>query len=183
MNGRLESSKTPWTASRNLQARRDETATTLNNMGLVYRDMGEFQKALDTLNQALAIDRDIQSKWAIAYDLKNLGLTYLQMGQPQKALPLFQEALETASGIGNRINEAKILLGYGEALFLLERWPEAEEHFQKALELSRSMALARNPVAGALRTGSPQAETRQKTGREKSVERGHVAHRRDAGGN
>ena len=96
--------------SHTLRARRDETATTLNNMGLVYRDMGEFQKALDTLNQALVIDRDIQSKWAIAYDLKNLGLTYLQMEQPKMALPLFKEALETASNIGNRINESRFSL-------------------------------------------------------------------------
>ena len=127
--------------SRELQNRRDETATTLNNIGLVYRDMGNFPKALDALNRALAIDKEIKSKWAIAYDLKNLGLTYLQMKQPQKALPLFKEALSTAAKIGNRINEAKILLGYGETLFLMNREAEAETRFQKALELSRSMAL------------------------------------------
>ncbi len=127
--------------SRTLKARRDETATALNNMGLVYRDMGEYQKALESLNQALAIDRDIKSEWAIAYDLKNLGITYVRMGQPEKALPLFEEAVKTAAHIGNRINEAKILVGYGEALFVLGRVEESETAFQKALALSRSMAL------------------------------------------
>ena len=124
-----------------LEARRDEIATTLNNMGMVYRDMGDYEEALSALNRALAIDRKINSKWAIAYDLKNLGLSRLRMGQPEKALPLFQEALALARQIGNRINEAKIQAGYGEALMALDRRQAAKAQFDQALDLSRQMAL------------------------------------------
>ena len=124
-----------------LHARRDEVATTLNNMGLVYRDAGDYEKALSALDQALAIDRKINSKWAIAYDLKNLGITRLRMGQGEKAVPLFEEALALAKKIGNRINQAKILVGYGEALMGLDRLHEAKTRFDAALHLSREMAL------------------------------------------
>jgi len=124
-----------------LRVRRDEVATTLNNMGLVYREMGLFEKALEVLNKALIIDREINSRWAIAYDLRNMALTYLRMGDPEEAVKLFQEGLVVASDIGNRINEAKILLGLGEALFTLNRYQEAQTSFKKALELSRSMVL------------------------------------------
>ncbi|MDH4319604.1 MAG: tetratricopeptide repeat protein, partial [Desulfobulbaceae bacterium] len=39
--------------ARTLSGRRDEVATTLNNQGLVLREMGRFQAALETLEQAL----------------------------------------------------------------------------------------------------------------------------------
>lgn len=124
-----------------LKARKDETATTLNNIGLVYRDMGRFDKALEILGKALAIDREINSIWAIAYDLKNLALTRLRMGEAEKAIPLFEEALEAAGSIGNRINEAKILFGLGEAKASLGRNDEARQSFEKALEFSQIMVL------------------------------------------
>ncbi|MFC1867645.1 CHAT domain-containing protein [Thermodesulfobacteriota bacterium] len=124
-----------------LRIRKDEVATTLNNMGLVYREMQRYHEALDALDKALAIDRAINSRWAITYDLRNKALTYLRMDEPAKAVPLFMEALDIAKGIGNRINEAKILLGFGEALIALGRYGEARGSLGEALKLSRSMAL------------------------------------------
>ncbi len=54
-----------------LAVRRDEVATTLNNIGLVQREAGEYATALETLEKALAIDRTLGSRWAMAYDLRN----------------------------------------------------------------------------------------------------------------
>ncbi|MFC1534789.1 tetratricopeptide repeat protein [Thermodesulfobacteriota bacterium] len=124
-----------------LRIRKDEVATTLNNIGLVYREMGRYQDALEALDKALVIDRAINSRWAIAYDLRNKALTYLRMEEPDKAAPLFKEALEIARGIGNQINEAKTLLGYGAALTAMGLYHEARSSFEDALELARSMAL------------------------------------------
>ena len=127
--------------AKKLKARQDETATTLNNMGLIYRDQREYQKALVVLDQALKIDRKIRSKWAIAYDLKNQAMTCLRMEKPEAALPLFEEALATAEEIGNRINQAKILAAYGDALAELGRTSEADRVYAQALAFSRDMAL------------------------------------------
>ncbi|MFO7601841.1 MAG: CHAT domain-containing protein [Candidatus Desulfacyla sp.] len=127
--------------AKKLKARQDETATTLNNMGLVYRDQGEYEKALDILDEALQIDRKIRSKWAVAYDLKNQAMTHVRMGKPEAAVPLFEEALATAAQIGNRINQAKILAAYGDALTELDRASKAETVYGDALDLSRGMAL------------------------------------------
>ena len=62
-----------------LRIRQDEVATTLNNRGLVERDMGKPEQALKTLGQALAIDRELRSPWAIAYDLRNIAQTHIRM--------------------------------------------------------------------------------------------------------
>ncbi|MDD2853190.1 MAG: hypothetical protein PHY09_15000, partial [Desulfuromonadaceae bacterium] len=76
-----------------LAVRRDEVATTLNNIGLVQRESGEYAAALVTLDKALIIDRKLGSRWAMAYDLRNIGQTRLKMGDAAAAVPLFGEAI------------------------------------------------------------------------------------------
>jgi len=127
--------------AKSLRIRKDEVATTLNNRGLVERDMGQEQKALVTLNEALTIDREIRSRWAIAYDLRNIAQTYTRMGDPKKALPLLDEALVIVAATGNRINQAKILLAQGEANLALGNREQARAAFAQADGLARSMAL------------------------------------------
>ncbi len=124
-----------------LRVRDDEVATTLNNIGLIFREMGRHTEALQAFEDALAIDTRLKSRWAIAYDLRNQGLTYLLMGETEKAIPLFQKALRHAAAIGNRINEAKAYLGLGDAYSTIEKKADAANAYQKALELAQSMSL------------------------------------------
>lgn len=124
-----------------LKVRRDEIATTFNNIGLVYRDIGQYEDALNMFDRALAIDMEIGSQWAIAYDYRNQGLTWLKLDKPKTALPLFEQSYAISSAIGNRINAAKALLGLGNAQTDLEQFAEAEHTFVQALDLSRSMML------------------------------------------
>ena len=127
--------------ARSLKIRKDEIATTLNNMGLIYRDRGDFQKAVDTFDQAIAIDTEIGSKWGIAYDYRNKALTLLKLDRPGEAADLFDQAYEISTSIGNRINAAKAILGKGLALFALENYPAAESAFETARTLSESMMI------------------------------------------
>ncbi|MDR3641581.1 MAG: CHAT domain-containing protein [Humidesulfovibrio sp.] len=124
-----------------LRIRKDEVATTLNNRGLVERDMDQPEKALKTLNEALAIDREIRSRWAIAYDLRNIAQTYIRMGDAKKALPMLDEALFIVAATGNRINQTKILLAIGEAQLSLGNADKAKDAFAQADELSRALGL------------------------------------------
>lgn len=121
--------------------RKDEVATTYNNMGLVFRETGRYDKALDAFDKALGIDRELKSRWAIAYDLRNKGLTWLQIGNAEKALPMFAEAVSEAHAIGNRINEAKALLGLGMAYAETGDAGASEKAFQQALRLSDEMSM------------------------------------------
>jgi CHAT domain-containing protein/tetratricopeptide (TPR) repeat protein len=127
--------------ARALVAREDEVATSLNNIGLVYREMGRFAQAREALEQALAIDRRLGSRWAVAYDLRNLGLTHLREGDAAAALPLLREAAAEAEAIGDRVNEAKAWLAVGEALAGGNAAGEARDAFGRALEAARSMVL------------------------------------------
>jgi tetratricopeptide (TPR) repeat protein len=63
-------------------------ATTLNNIGFVYDDLGEKQKALDYYNQALPIRRAVGDRRGEAITLNNIGAVYNALGEKQKALDL-----------------------------------------------------------------------------------------------
>jgi CHAT domain-containing protein len=124
-----------------LAVRRDEVATTLNNIGLVQRESGEYPKALETLEKALAIDRKLGSRWAMAYDLRNLGQTRLKMGDASAALRLFAEAAGMAAEIGDKVNLAKIHLARGDAETELKQPAAAEASYRKALEIADALLL------------------------------------------
>ena len=124
-----------------LEVRRDESATTLNNIGLVQRESGDYPGALETLGKALAIDRALGSRWAIAYDLRNLGQTRLKMGDAGGALKLLTEAAGLAESIGDKVNQAKISLALGDAQSRGRMVAPAEESYRKALELADAMLL------------------------------------------
>ncbi len=124
-----------------LAVRRDEVATTLNNIGLVQRESGEYPKALETLEKALAIDRTLGSRWAIAYDLRNLGQTRLKMGDAAIALQQFSEAGTLAADIGDKVNLAKIFLARGDAETVLKLPAAAAGSYRKALDIADALLL------------------------------------------
>ncbi len=128
------------TFARTLPNRKDEVATTLNNMGLVFRETKRYREALNAFDEALAIDTALKSRWAMAYDYRNKALTLLQMGRAKEAVPLFVKAKDEAHAIGNLINEAKALLGLGEAYLAVQN-TDAEKAFRDALSLSEAMQI------------------------------------------
>jgi len=93
--------------AKTLESRSVEVATTLNNIGIVYREMGQYDKSLESFDKGIEIDKKLKSRWAIAYDLRNRGLTLLRMGKPEESVSMFEEAVKEAQAIGNRINEAR----------------------------------------------------------------------------
>jgi CHAT domain-containing protein/tetratricopeptide (TPR) repeat protein len=123
-----------------LAVRRDEVSTSLNNIGLVQRESGEYSKALETLDKALAIDRKLGSRWAMAYDLRNIGQTRLKMGDAAAALQQFSEAAGMAADIGDKVNLAKIYLASGDAEAELKH-SSAEASYRKALEIADALLL------------------------------------------
>lgn len=119
--------------------RKDEVASTLNNIGLVLRETGRYRQAIETFDRALSIDEKLQSRWAIAYDHRNKALTLFQMGNAKDAIPLFEKSAELSNEIGNQINEAKALLGLADALRSENRFDEAKESYRRSLSLASEM--------------------------------------------
>ena len=68
-------------------------ATTLSNMGRVYDNLGDRQKALDFLNQALPIWEQSGGSAGQAGTLDSFGRTYSSIGDPNRALDYYNRAL------------------------------------------------------------------------------------------
>ncbi|MDT9329173.1 MAG: tetratricopeptide repeat protein, partial [Limnospira sp. PMC 1286.21] len=60
-------------------------ATTLNNIGRVYSDLGEKQTALDYLNQALPLSRAVSDRSQEAYTLTNMASLQRSQGELTEA--------------------------------------------------------------------------------------------------
>lgn len=72
---------------------RPVTATTLNNIGEVYRNLKQPQKALEFYNQALPIYKEVGDISGEAVSLNNIGLVYYQSKQQEQALTYYNQAL------------------------------------------------------------------------------------------
>jgi tetratricopeptide (TPR) repeat protein len=62
---------------------------TLNNLGEVYRGIGEPQRARELYEQALPIRREVGDRAGEATTLNNLGEVYRGIGEPQRARELY----------------------------------------------------------------------------------------------
>jgi CHAT domain-containing protein len=128
---------------------RRKEAVTLNNIGMVYRSVGETQKALEKFNEALPIRRAVGDRIGEARTLNNIGGVYRLLGEMQKALEKFNEALPILRAVGNRIVEATTLHNIGAVYRLLGETQKALEKFNESLLLSRTVG-DRRGEAGTL---------------------------------
>ncbi|MEG4005183.1 CHAT domain-containing protein [Microcoleus sp. Pol11C1] len=114
-------------------------ATTLNNIGLAYNDLGEKQKALEYFNQALPLFRAMGDRAKEATTLTNIGLVYSDLGEKQTALDYYKQALDLRQKAGDRRGEALTLNNTGTTYSELGKQQEAEEYFNQALPLFRAV--------------------------------------------
>ncbi|MBH8575823.1 tetratricopeptide repeat protein [Nostocaceae cyanobacterium CENA369] len=114
-------------------------ALTLTVIGKVYDNLGEKQKALEYLNQALPIERAVGDKSMEASTLNNLGAVYSDIGEKQKALEYLNQALSLKRAVGDKSGEASTLNNLGKVYNDLGERQKALENLNQALPLVRAM--------------------------------------------
>ena len=100
-----------------------DTAVAANNQGVVFNKNGEYLKAIESFNQALALDPNL----ALAYN--NRGWSYLELGQYEQAIADCDKAIEL---------DPNLALAYsnrGEAYIGLGKYEEAIGDFNMAIKL------------------------------------------------
>ena len=114
-------------------------SATLGNMGIVYRYQGKLKEALEHLQQALKIHREIGNKNGEANDLNNMGCVYQIQGKLKEALEHLQQALKIHREIGNKKGIASNLGNIGNVYKSQGKLKEALDHHQKALDIDREI--------------------------------------------
>jgi tetratricopeptide (TPR) repeat protein len=101
----------------------------LNRLAILYREAGQFTKALPLFERALAIREKTlgPDDPAMAESIKGLATVYLKLGQPAKALPLYERALSLTEALSNPKQEdlVEALNGLASALNDLGQYAKA----------------------------------------------------------
>jgi C4-dicarboxylate-specific signal transduction histidine kinase len=74
-------------------------ALSLNNLGLIYGDLGRIEEALGYLRRSLAVREEIGDRQGAAVCHQNLGQIYAKSGDHRQALSHLSEALDVARRI------------------------------------------------------------------------------------
>jgi tetratricopeptide (TPR) repeat protein len=111
----------------------------LNNIGDVNFALGEREKALEYLQQALPLQTAVGDRSGAATSLSNMGSVYSALGDKSAALQCYNQVLALQKAIGDRRGEAMALNMIGNLHSTLGERQEALEYFRRALPIERAV--------------------------------------------
>jgi len=111
----------------------------LNNVGVTYNSLGQYQKGIEFFQQSLAISRRIADRNGEGKSLNNLGSAHNSLGQYQMAIDFYRQSLSISSQIGDRREEGNLLINLGNAYNFLRQYAEAWDLYQQALKVKREI--------------------------------------------
>jgi CHAT domain-containing protein/tetratricopeptide (TPR) repeat protein len=132
---------------------RRREALMLHNIGLVYRNLGEFGKALDYYNQALPLRQVVGDLSDEALTLNNIGVVYESLGETQKALDCYNKALPLYIAASDRRREAYTLNNIGVVYRSLGDNQKALDYHNQALMRLRAVRDPRGEAAALTNIG------------------------------
>ena len=127
----------------------------LNLLASVYRQSGQLQKALDSLNEALPIEQKENGALGQAMTFNTMGQVYTDLGQEDKALSYLNQALPLWQTAGQRTGEANALTFIGRVYENLGQHEEALKNLNDALEIWHDIDNPETSVAAEAAPSGP----------------------------
>jgi tetratricopeptide (TPR) repeat protein len=123
-----------------------------HNLGLLYSNLGEPQKALEYLGKALETNREVGNEREEGSVLNDIGNLYVRLGEFRLAIECYSRALEISRKINDKGSEAVRLGNLGIAYGRLGDIERAADYYEKALVLSEATGnlLAKRDALGNL---------------------------------
>ena len=125
-----------------------EEAVVLGNLGLIYDERGELDKAEEILLKTLEIDEKLELQEGMANSYSNLGIIYSKRGDLDKAEEMCKKSLEIAERLGLWEVMAR---GYGNLGIVYQTRGEldkAEEIHVKSLEIAEKLGSQESMASG-----------------------------------
>ncbi|HBB34383.1 MAG TPA: hypothetical protein DDZ80_28525 [Cyanobacteria bacterium UBA8803] len=114
-------------------------ANRLVELGVTQFRASQFESAIHSWQQALAIYRNLRNLSGEAKSLEHLGWSHLYLGQYEQATEFYHQRLAIARNISDRQSEADSLNKLGWAYSYQGQYQQAINFFQQALELARDI--------------------------------------------
>ena len=113
------------------------TAQSLTNLATVYRDRGDFAKALDMALDAVVLREKTGDKLEIAY--RNVALLYREIEDATIARVYFERALDVAAKRGAPAAYSPVVGAYAGLLNDLGEFPAAQKASEEALAIDTAL--------------------------------------------
>ncbi|MEW6772845.1 MAG: tetratricopeptide repeat protein [Bacteroidota bacterium] len=107
----------------------------LANIGIVYQNQSQYNKALEYYFSALKICEELNNKESQVSILTNIGIVYSNFSKYPKALKAFFKALKINEEVGNKKITASILANIGNIYSDQSQNDMALEYYLKALNI------------------------------------------------
>ncbi len=116
-----------------------QAAGLLNKLAFYYWENTKHQKALQSFEQSVALNKEIGNSNAIKAIYSNMGMIYSDMGQPETSLVFFRKSLLISRSQKNKRDISTNLINISVVLSSLNRPEESLEHLKEALEISSEL--------------------------------------------
>jgi tetratricopeptide (TPR) repeat protein/transcriptional regulator with XRE-family HTH domain len=129
-------------------------ANTLNQLGVVWRTMGDYPRAAQALTRALDIYRDLGGRLGEANALNDLGTVRRLTGEYPGSAQVLKEALVLYRDLGNQTGQANALTDLGALRRMTGEYPGSAQALTEALGIYRELG-SRPGEASALANLGP----------------------------
>ncbi|MEO0396284.1 MAG: CHAT domain-containing tetratricopeptide repeat protein [Cyanobacteria bacterium P01_A01_bin.137] len=112
----------------------------LINLGLLYQELGQYSKAIDSLMQSLDLQQENFNEPEIqAQALKLLGRAYRDLGRTEESIKYYNQALQLIQLISNKNEQVSILASLGASYTALNQYKDASFYYGRGLELAHEI--------------------------------------------
>lgn len=114
-------------------------ARVLHGLGTLANNLGDNQRALEKLEESLALYREMGDRAGLAVQLNNLAWVAAEVSELERARELSEEALRLHRELSDRRGEALALNNLGWVAIYRAEYPEARSLFARSLALRREL--------------------------------------------
>jgi serine phosphatase RsbU (regulator of sigma subunit) len=118
---------------------KDELASTYNNLAVSYINTENSEKAFETIDKAIDIDKDNNNKKGLAIDYNNKGNIYFSVGNYSSSMSNYQLSLKIKKEINDERGEALTIHNIGNVYLKQNKPDSAMFYFEKSLELAENI--------------------------------------------
>jgi CHAT domain-containing protein/tetratricopeptide (TPR) repeat protein len=115
-------------------------------LSTLYLRAGDYQKAKETIDQALKNARELKTRLVELQLLNDLGELHLRLNEPELALKVYRESLQSNAGLDNPSYAWMAHAGLATAYQRLGQLDQARTHYVKAIEIMEGV---RSKLVGA----------------------------------
>jgi tetratricopeptide (TPR) repeat protein len=112
---------------------------TLNNLGKIACNKGDYETALQHYTQSLDIRMEVEDKLGEGITLNNIGMLYHARRDWAKALEYYEQALMSYRKAGDKPGEAATYGNIGHAYENLDDLAKAEKYISRAMQIVKSI--------------------------------------------